>query len=112
MTECVTWEQMQEVFGIPRLDHVHVAKAVSDEQVLYILHSQDCLDRTEDLRTCPYAEAQNQGVDEAAWEPYLDKIVVVALMQNWTGPRPSPFQDAAWRVPLREYEPIPEAAEE
>ena len=67
MTDRVPAGRVARIMGAPRHATKHLAKAVSAERVVYILHSQECLTMFDDLRDCPFSLALDTGVDVAEW---------------------------------------------
>lgn len=60
----------------------HLARAVSAEQIVYILHSHKCKDSGIDLRECPYSIALDQGINLDYWRDREDQAVVVAIIRD------------------------------
>ena len=56
MSTLVPASQIEKIVGIKRDKILHYGRMVSDEDTdtIYILHSQDCVDSTGDLRDCPF----------------------------------------------------------
>lgn len=67
MSNLVPAEDIETIVGAPRHPTRHLAKAVSAEKKVYILHSQRCLDSGIDLRDCPYSLAIDEGIDPDDW---------------------------------------------
>ena len=67
MTELVDQSRIEEIVGHKRHARAHFARAVSEEQTVYILHSQLCLEDYPDLRDCPYSLALDNGIDIDRW---------------------------------------------
>ena len=67
MSEIVPREHIESIVGSPRQKYLHMARAVSAEQTVYILHSFECLDTYRDLRDCPYSIALDEGINEDLW---------------------------------------------
>lgn len=89
MTDIVPTEDIDRIVGVPRHPTQHWGRAVSAEQTVYILHSQECKDSTPDLRDCPYSLSLDDGVD---------------LAMGWTEDVPLPLMISdpggeAWLVP-------------
>ena len=79
MSSRVDPSQIETIVGTSRHAMLHVARAVSDEQQVYILHSARCLDRGIDLLDCDYSLALDEGIDEAEWVNSMDKPVHVSI---------------------------------
>ncbi len=67
MTDIVSAEDIERTVGVQRHATEHWGRAVSAEQTVYILHSQQCKDTTPDLRDCPYSLALDDGIQPADW---------------------------------------------
>lgn len=67
MSELVDPKDIERIVGVKRFRHAHWARAVSAEQRVYILHSQDCLNSGIDLRECDYSLALDRGIDPSTW---------------------------------------------
>ena len=86
MSQLVPAEEIEGIVGVTRHATQHWGRAVSAEQTVYILHSQECLDDPEwGLQDCPYSRALDQGIDTADWD--LDEPVPVIIRngshQDW-----------------------------
>lgn len=82
MTEIVPAEDIERIVGIERHRTRHYARAVSAEQMVYVLHSQACLDRGRDLRECFFSLALDNGIDMDIWGEHQDKPVRVTITQS------------------------------
>lgn len=67
MSNLVPADQIELVVGAPRHEWKHLARAVSDEQTVYILHSHNCLDSGVDLRECEFSIALDRGINQRHW---------------------------------------------
>ena len=69
MTHPVSSDQIEAIVGVPRHPTDHVARAVSAEQKVYILHSMLCLSLYHpDLTKCPFSLAlADEGIDPDEW---------------------------------------------
>ena len=77
MSERVAVEDIERIVGTERHATMHYANAVSAEEMVYVLHSQECLDSYSDLRLCPYSKALDTGINPYEWsknEPVLVEI--------------------------------------
>jgi hypothetical protein len=72
-------DHIERIVGVPRPTVVEVARAVSDEQRVYILHSRTRVDQTPDLRDCPLSRALDLGIDLDSWSGWEDKPVSVQV---------------------------------
>lgn len=88
MTEKDSADKIEGIVGHRRHLVDHYARAVSDEQRVYIMHSHECLFTTPDLRDCPYSLALDRGIDLDYW------VEDVPLRVNVSGGHllPSPTQ--------------------
>lgn len=72
MTNLVPAEDIERIVGAKRHPTKHLARAVSAEQTVYILHSHQCLTESRrygrDLRSCPFSLALDNGIDVARWD--------------------------------------------
>lgn len=73
MSNLVPSEDIETFLASPRHPTRHLARAVSANQTVYILHSKRCLDSGIDLRDCVYSLALDEGIDLDRWEQ--DKAV-------------------------------------
>lgn len=67
MSERVDQTKIEGIVGVKRDPRLHYARIVSAEQMIYILHSQECRDSTPDLRECPFSEAMDRGIEVSEW---------------------------------------------
>lgn len=79
MTELVDPSEIERIVGFERHPTRHYARAVSVEQIVYILHSHACKDSGMDLRECPFSQALNNGIDEYDWSDMEDQAVRVTI---------------------------------
>lgn len=61
MSELVDPNVIEGIVGWPRQADIHMGRYVMDVGILYILHSQECLDSGIDLRSCEYSVAMDRG---------------------------------------------------
>lgn len=85
MTKLVPTDQIEHIVGRKRDQTTHYARAVTAEQTVYILHSQQCVDTTPDLRECPYSAALDKGI-EYHWRRHLDQPMPVHILNGWLVP--------------------------
>lgn len=85
MTKLVDPSRIESIVGVSRRQIDHVARCVSSEKQVYILHSQRCLNTGRDLRECPFSRALDTGLDPA-WKDHLDRPVCVAIKDGFLYP--------------------------
>ena len=81
-TDLVDPDKIEQIVGIKRHVGWHYARVVSDEQTVYILHSQECRDSGRDLRECPYSLALDRGIHEKHWSGHEDEAVRVTINRS------------------------------
>lgn len=86
MAELVPIDYIERIVGIKRDQRRHRGRAVSAEQVVYILHSQECLDSGIDLRDCPFSVALDRGINEYDWDGLEDTTVSLRVRDGWLVP--------------------------
>lgn len=77
MTRLESSDRIEDIVGATRDPERHIARAVSEEERVYILHSQACLNSGRDLRLCPYSLALDAGIDLDSWTEDEPHVVVV-----------------------------------
>lgn len=77
MTEIVPADEIEDIVGAPRQPFTHLGRAVSSEQIFYILHPKWCLDTQGDLRQCEYSLALACGDVDV-----VDEDVTLALSMD------------------------------
>lgn len=82
MSELVPAADIERIVGIARHRTVHMGRAVSAEETVYILHSKTCLDSGVDLRECRFSVALDEGIRPVSWEGYQDIPVALGV---WGG---------------------------
>ena len=90
MTDRVPTDQIELIVGARRRKRAHLARAVSAEKNVYILHSEECTRRHPDLRLCAFSLALDLGIELDDWAPALDKPVEVGIWHR----RLIPVRDA------------------
>lgn len=90
MTDLVDPTQIEQIVGAPRHPTDHYGRAVSAEETVYILHSQECKDSTEDLRDCPFSIALDRGILHfwpwAGWRRVQDEPVRLEISRGYLVP--------------------------
>ncbi|WP_152185604.1 hypothetical protein [Segeticoccus rhizosphaerae] len=82
MSDLVDGCDIERIVGTKRHAWRHYARADSKDRTVYLLHSQECLDRGRDLRECPFSLALDEGVDEFVWAGVEDQPVRVTTNIN------------------------------
>ncbi|WP_032377444.1 hypothetical protein [Rhodococcoides fascians] len=77
MSEIVPADDIEKIVGAPRARNLHLGRAVSEDQRVYILHSQKCIDSGRDVRECPFSVAMDNGIDVDYWWLGCEDIAVV-----------------------------------
>lgn len=88
MSDLVDPDKIEQIVGSGRHAQQHLARAVSAEQTVYILHSHACVDAAGDLRDCSYSQALDIGIDPADWAECEDRPVVAAIRRGRLFPIP------------------------
>lgn len=89
MTRLEPSDRIEDIVGAARDPERHIARAVSEEGRVYILHSEVCLNSGRDLRLCPYSLALDAGIDPDSWIENL--AVFVAIDHGRLVPASNPF---------------------
>lgn len=79
MSEEVPMHMIGRIVGAERHDTKHIARAVSEEEVVFILHSANCesFEYGLPLTSCKYSVALTRGINLDNWEDFLDVPVFV-----------------------------------
>jgi len=92
MSDLVPADRIEAIVGAVRHPTDHIGRAVSAEETVYILHSQECRDSGVDLRECPYSLALDFGIDLGGWVE--DAPVRLAFVDDRLVPRETEMPDA------------------
>ena len=84
MADLVDPDEIEEKVGAKRHAYQHLGRAVSEEQQVYILHSQSCralhVSGKRDMRACIFTVALSRGiVDLEECEGREDQVVALSL---------------------------------
>lgn len=79
MADLVPRDQIEGIVGARRHRTAHLARAVSSEEMVYILHSGECLETGRDLRVCKFSVALDRGIDADAWAGCEDAPMIVGI---------------------------------
>lgn len=82
MSDLVRSDEIETIVGAKRHGVQHLARAVSAEQMVYVLHSEKCKRSMPDLRECPYSVALDHGIDLDDWQGFEDRPVVAAIVHD------------------------------
>lgn len=81
MSSLVDPNQIEGIVGAKRHPVLHLGRAVSAEQQVYILHSERCRDDHDrgrrDMRECHYSLALDNGIDSEVWSGWEDQPVLL-----------------------------------
>lgn len=91
-------DQIEATVGAKRHPTAHIARAVSSEQRVYVLHSAECVARGIDLRKCVFSTALDHGIDMGAWEQFQNVPVVVRVDEEFDDLVPSAVVDVEQRL--------------
>lgn len=90
MSELVDPASIEQIVGVTRHATEHYGRAVSAEQTVYILHSQQCKDSSIDLRQCPYSIALDRGIEHpypwTGWRRLQDQPVRLEISRGYLMP--------------------------
>lgn len=79
MSDLVPAGDIERIVGVTRHTTRHYGRAVSDEQTVYILHSQECKDSGIDLRDCMFSIALDRGIFPDEWADFQDMPVELRI---------------------------------
>lgn len=71
--------EIEMIVGARRHSIKHLGRLVTADHTTYILHSEHCKSRYEDLRECVFSLAMDEGIDEADFEGYMDRPIVMGV---------------------------------
>ncbi|UOQ58574.1 hypothetical protein MUN78_07050 [Leucobacter allii] len=81
---------VERIVGRRRHPTLHFGRAVSAEERVYVLHSEECRSSTPDLRDCEYSIAQDRGIDAfypwLFWSTRQDRAVELRVKRGWLIP--------------------------
>jgi len=80
MSDKVDPDKIEEIVGVKRHATEHRGRAISAEERVYVLHSQECENQYPDPRDCPYSLALDSGIDEDEW--VMDAPVTVRILDG------------------------------
>lgn len=82
MSDLVPAEEIERIVGHTRHATMHVGRAVSAEQLVYVLHSHECVDSGIYLSDCEYALALDAGIRDTEWGGYEDRPVALGIIED------------------------------
>lgn len=82
MSDLVAPQVIERIVGMRRHETMHIGRAVSSEEIVYILHSQQCKDSGIDLRDCQLAQALDRGIEAPSWDGYEDRPVALGIVRD------------------------------
>ena len=90
MTDLVDPCVIERTVGARRHQHAHLGRYIAIEGMIYILHSQECLDGGADLRECKFValdrwdwwSVRNSLALADRWDQLADRPVVLALSRG------------------------------
>ena len=80
MTDLVDPNKIEAIVGAKRHPTRHIARAISAEQKVFILHPDNCAARVtlRPLTECMYSRALDRGIDLTRWAEHQDRPVFIA----------------------------------
>ncbi|ACC42321.1 hypothetical protein MMAR_3910 [Mycobacterium marinum M] len=82
MSNLVPAEDIERIVGASRHSTMHIGRAISSEQTVYILHSHECKDSGIDLRECELSLALDRGIERPSWAGYEDRPVALGIIHE------------------------------
>ena len=79
MSRLESTETILAVVGVERHASLHIGRAVSADQRVYILHSEKCLATEHDLRNCKFSIALDAGIRMELWAHRQDVPVLLGV---------------------------------
>lgn len=87
-------DKIEAIVGAKRHPTDHLGRAVSAEQRVYVLHSEECAASGIDLRECQYSEALDLGIDLGIWGDHEDQPVRLLIDPEHYDLLPMPLASA------------------
>lgn len=82
MSDLVAPEEIERIVGAERHATMHIGRADSATQTVYILHSQECKGSGVDLRDCHLSVALDRGIEQPSWDGYEDRPVALGIIRD------------------------------
>jgi hypothetical protein len=92
MAKLVDPSLIENIVGVRRHPTAHYARVDAATQIVYILHSQKCVQSTPDLRDCYYSLVLDRGINDRDWKGNLNRPVVAGVSND----RLVPVPDGEW----------------
>lgn len=89
--------EIEGIVGTVRHEYHHFARAVSAEEMIYLLHSAQCRDWDASFRSCAFAQAHTAGLSRSMWAGHEDKPVQVVLVNGRLTPIQSAMEIGGYR---------------
>lgn len=86
MSKLVPTEEVESVVGATRHQTLHIGRAVTETETLYLLHPHSCKDTGIDLRECEYSLAMDIGINPERWTNFFDQAVFVEIENEMVVP--------------------------
>lgn len=96
MSDLVDSSDVERIVGVERHEDWHYGRAVSEDRMVYVLHSRICVAGQPDLRDCVYSTALDNGIDLERWQGFFDMPVELAIA-DW---RLIPFKPGTYSALL------------
>ena len=77
MTKREASDEIEAIVGVKRYEILHIGRAVSAEQRVFIMHSKACVESGIDLNDCRFSKALDNGIDPQEWDGWEDKPVIL-----------------------------------
>ncbi len=82
MSDLVPATEIEQIVGADRHATMHIGRADSSDEMVYILHSHECKDSGIDLRDCNLSLALDNGIDRSQWDGYEDRPVALGIIHD------------------------------
>lgn len=87
MVSVVPADEIETIVGTRRKAQQHIARASSQDEQIYVLHSALCVKRRE-ITECAYTQALDNGINMEVWEDHQDEPVEVMVSNGRLVPVP------------------------
>ena len=79
MTKPINPGTIQEIVGVERDPEQHIGRAISEHDMVYILHSRKCMETQHDMRDCEFSLELDEGIDLEIWKDFQDQPVYLEI---------------------------------